>query len=402
MLENGCFEPHTWEEPSNGCFDLLPPRAASSFGTAAGRDTDCDQNDDLPIIAMDVLANTELAETCGFSWKSEAVLDQHLEASPQSISELVPLDNEFSFKNGTDMLQANSTAPVRGGKDVLPLVSAVSVHSEVPLEHMPLNTTFSQDMLHENSVYMCDTLRDGNEDSSLVTPASECPEAVSDRLLPDTGLVLNTSFDMLPLSGASGITQHHEMMRDGKDFSFETSPQDDRFPLDTSIFGVLSPSTKTHSNAALDQESLEPLQIVSLVSLSPRTSSGQPGSPRDSEFGLASWQFDMQTLLDAQHPENNNAARSDDSEKLEALQSELAYWKERAVDERLGAKLNTKVARESLMFLWRAFDAWHSQVRPASVKNFWIPGVLKPKSSPRPRKGIAPLPSPLPAAVLAH
>jgi len=128
-------------------------------------------------------------------------------------------------------------------------------------------------------------------------------------------------------------------------------------------FDMPSPSESGSSSPVLDVADSAEDKVVLQLDLSPRTSSEQPGSPRDSEFGLADWQLGMEALLDNRHLDKKGiACDMGDVEQMKALQAELAYWKEKTVNVMLASKLNTRAARQSLMFLWRAFNAWHSQL----------------------------------------
>lgn len=120
-------------------------------------------------------------------------------------------------------------------------------------------------------------------------------------------------------------------------------------------------------NASFQPPPSSAIVLVEPCCLSPRASE-DAASPRDSEFGLATWQLDMATMLDDQHSEKSVVLHVNASQKLVALQAELDLWKDRAVNMMCAAKMNTKVARASLVFLWRAFSTWRSEAKASVAK----------------------------------
>lgn len=166
-------------------------------------------------------------------------------------------------------------------------------------------------------------------------------------------------------SMASGMKRRDSRIADALD---PLAWQPLRLPLPPSSTG------SDHRNAAdsgQDCGEAEAPSDVVPVPMSPRDLE-QPASPRDSEFGIADWQLGMEAMLDGQRSHHSGAfACGDSAQQLASLKAEVDFWKEKAVTTMCHAKLDTKAARRSLIFLWRTFNAWRREtvlVRTAVVK----------------------------------
>merc|ERR1712196_175592 len=72
-------------------------------------------------------------------------------------------------------------------------------------------------------------------------------------------------------------------------------------------FNMPSPSESRPCSLMLPCTEMQSEHLVFPLALSPRTSSAQPGSPRDSEFGLAEWHLGMEALLDTSMRHSQNS-----------------------------------------------------------------------------------------------